>query len=107
MVDLGLELLLARMTQPTVLDIPGYLTVMAGAAETVIEDIRHGNFISTRFKLKTKVGMTHLAGKSYAMEPMRENDRPDAGFGGIIIDYDIAILCIGFEMNRTGCDNNQ
>lgn len=87
------------MTQPAILDIPGYFTIMAGTAEPIIEDVSHGDFISTRFKLKTKVGMTYLAGIPYAMEPMRENDWPDAGFGGKIIDYDIAVLRIGFEMH--------
>ena len=98
MVDLGLELFFTRMTQPAIFYIPGYLTIMAGTAETVIKDVSHGNFIATCLKLKTKIGMAHLAGKPYTMEPMRENDWPDTGLGGKIIDNNIAVFCIGSEL---------
>jgi len=73
---------------------PGNLSVVACTTKLAIDNFQHINFIATGLELKTQIGMTDLAAKSYTMKPVGEYDRPHPGIIRVVIDNHITILSL-------------
>jgi hypothetical protein len=67
------------VTQIAVLDRPGNVAVMAGAAVFAVDDLQHADFIPPGLELEAQVGMANLAAKTYPVKPMWEHDGAHPG----------------------------
>ena len=100
MVNLGRCIGDARMTEVTIFDGPCNVAVMASTAILAIDNLQHVDAVAARLEFETQVAVTDFAAETYAMKPVREDDRPHARLVGEFVDYDITILgpgCLEIE----------
>lgn len=65
---------------------------MAGATIFAVDNLEHGDVISTGLEFEAEIGMAYLATETYTMEPMGKHHWPHTGFIGMVIDHHISIL---------------
>jgi len=75
------------MAQITVLNRPGDVAVVAGAAILAIDDLQHIYLVSAGPEFETQIRVADLAAEPDAMKPVREHDRPHTGLVRIIVHY--------------------
>jgi len=76
----------------TIIDRPGDLAIVAHTTVLTVNDLAHGNFISSHAHFKSKFMMTNLAAKPNPMKPVWKNNRAHIILFSHSIQYDIRIL---------------
>lgn len=71
---------------------PGDFAIVAHATVLAVDDLAHGNFISSRAHFKSQFMMTDLASKPNPMKPVGKNNRAHIILFRHSIQYDIRIL---------------
>lgn len=82
------------MAEVAILQRPGHRTVMAHTTKFSVDNIGHGNVITTGPHLKPQFVVADLAAEADPMEPMGEDHRSHPFGLGPFIDDDIGILCL-------------
>ena len=71
---------------------PGDFAIVAHTAVLAVNDLSHGNFISSRAHFKSQFMMTNLAAKPDPMKPVWKNNRAHIILFSHSIQYDIRIF---------------
>ena len=83
---------LSRVADITTIRRPGNITVVAGAAERAVRNVRHIEVIAADTHLETELMVTDLATEPDTMEPVRKYHRAQAFLFGTPVEDNIRIL---------------